>query len=160
SDPVLAAAELPAPLASPWLRLVAVFLDGLTVQAIVIPVRWFAGAYETTSQGDNYHGFFMRTTPLWSLIGLGVWLLLNWTFLQNGQTIGKRLLKLQVQRKDGSRIPAVRNLTHRVLPITLLEIVPVVGGLIALVDALLIFREKHNTLHDDIADTKVVQLPG
>jgi len=38
-------------------------------------------------------------------------------------------------------------------------IVPFIGVLAVLVDALLIFRKQHNTLHDDIADTQVVEVP-
>ena len=36
--------------------------------------------------------------------------------------------------------------------------IPVLGNLISLVDAILIFREEHNCLHDDIAKTRVVRV--
>lgn len=103
----------------------------------------------------------VRSAPemlLWSVIGLGLWLALNWTFLQNGQTIGKKTLKLQIQRKDGSKIAPMRIFTHRVLPIHVVVLIPILGNIMVLIDALLIFRKGHNTLHDDIADSKVVQL--
>ena len=45
----------------------------------------------------------------------------------------------------------------RYLPVTLLGVVPFVGGLVSLVDALLIFRDDRRCLHDQIADTIVVR---
>ena len=80
-------------------------------------------------------------------------------FLQHGQTIGKKLVAIRIVRKDGKPIDAIRIITHRILPVQLAGQVPCVGSLAVLVDALLIFRTDHNTLHDDIADTKVVVLP-
>ena len=35
---------------------------------------------------------------------------------------------------------------------------PLVGGFIGLIDALLIFREEKNCLHDDLAGTRVILL--
>lgn len=35
---------------------------------------------------------------------------------------------------------------------------PILGSIFALADALCIFRSRHNTIHDDIAGTKVIDL--
>jgi uncharacterized RDD family membrane protein YckC len=73
-----------------------------------------------------------------------------------GQTFGKRLMNIRVVRMDGSRVAFSRFIFLRWLPVTLLSAIPVVGGLVALLDPLLIFRESSRCLHDDIADTRVV----
>jgi uncharacterized RDD family membrane protein YckC len=93
---------------------------------------------------------------------------INWVFLKNGQTIGKKLLKIQVQDQQGGLLPVKDLVLKRFLPIQLAASLPalihpylgMVGGLIVLIDALCIFRSRYNTLHDDIAKSKVVKLPA
>lgn len=150
-----------APLATRGQRLGAFVIDWLIVLGIVSAIRVYAGDYDVTVvNGGSGRFYSMQTTPFWSAVATAIWLVLNSPFLQRGQSIGKKLLKLQIQRLNGSKITASHIVINRVLPIALLSLIPQVGGLIALVDVLLIFREKRNTLHDDIARTKVVQLVG
>lgn len=116
-------------------------------------------------------GYFQRTmeaaqrgvswTPealLWAVVGIVVVIAVNWTFLGRGQTIGKSALKLRIVRKDGTPADRARIITRRLLPIQLIAQIPFVGGLVGFIDCLCIFRSQRNTLHDDIADTKVVDL--
>ena len=109
---------------------------------------------EAAAQGVT----FRAESILWSVIGIGVFAAVNWKPLQKGQTIGKRVAGIRIVRKDGSPIPAMRIITHRLLPVQIAAIVPVIGSIAVLVDALMIFRPGRNTLHDDIADTKVIKL--
>lgn len=44
------------------------------------------------------------------------------------------------------------------LPVQVAALVPIVGSIAVLIDSLCIFRSGRNTLHDDIADTKVIKL--
>ena len=82
-------------------------------------------------------------------------LAINWNFLLQGQTIGKKILKIRIVRKDGSPITRTRIITHRILPVWLVSSIPY-ANIALLADALCIFRAGRNTLHDDFADTKVV----
>jgi uncharacterized RDD family membrane protein YckC len=99
---------------------------------------------------------------------LGAYVLVNWAFLKNGQTVGKMLLKIQVQKQTGGLLPVKDLILKRFLPMQLAASLPalispvlgVVGGLLVLVDVLCIFRARYNTLHDDIAGSKVVKLPA
>jgi uncharacterized RDD family membrane protein YckC len=67
------------------------------------------------------------------------------------------MLGIRVVRRDGSHCGLARIFFARYLPVTLLGAVPFVGGLVSLVDALLIFRDDRRCLHDEIADTIVVK---
>jgi uncharacterized RDD family membrane protein YckC len=73
-----------------------------------------------------------------------------------GQTFGKRIMGIRVVRTDGSRVTFARFIFLRWLPLAVVGVVPYIGGLIGLIDPLLIFRDSSQCLHDNIADTKVV----
>jgi uncharacterized RDD family membrane protein YckC len=76
---------------------------------------------------------------------------------KNGQTIGKFFLGIKIVRTDGSRVGVWRVLILRMFAIGLIELIPLVGFIITLLDPLLIFRESRKCLHDDFADTIVIK---
>jgi uncharacterized RDD family membrane protein YckC len=76
---------------------------------------------------------------------------------QRGQTLGKMVLGLRIVRPDGSRVSALRLFGLRYAIGTVVGAVPFVGWIYTLVDSLLIFRESHRCLHDQIADTVVIR---
>ena len=65
-------------------------------------------------------------------------------------------MDIRVVRVDGSRVSFARFVFLRWLPLAIVGCIPFVGGIVALIDPLLIFRESRRCLHDDIADTQVV----
>lgn len=92
-------------------------------------------------------------------IGFVAYVLVHgWLLHTRGQTVGKMLLKMRIVRTDGSRVGIVRLLLLRYLLNTLFCIVPLVGGLYALIDGLMIFRKSHKCVHDNLADTLVVKV--
>ena len=145
-------------LATPSSRLGASLLDALIMMVITLPVSWLTGYFTRTMEAAARGVTFHPEAIFWSAFGLVVWIAINWSALQNGQTIGKRALGLRIVRKDGSAIPAKRIITHRTLPVQVAALIPYVGTIAVFVDCLLIFRAGRNTLHDDIADTKVIKL--
>lgn len=84
--------------------------------------------------------------------------LIAWTYLtalsvsRNGQSIAKRMLGIKVVRSDGSRASLARIFWLRNVVNVLISIIPLYG----LVDALFIFSESRQCIHDRIADTIVV----
>lgn len=151
-----------APLASPWRRLGGAFLDGLAVMFASIPVAWLLekAGFNTHAFAHSSNGFSFRLEGFTGMtISFLVWMLINWSHLARGETLGKRLLGMKVVRKDGRPIPRANIITDRTLPVYLVSIVPGVGGLFVLIDCLLIFRSGRNTLHDDLAKTKVIRAP-
>ncbi|MEO6927119.1 MAG: RDD family protein [Rhodanobacter sp.] len=77
---------------------------------------------------------------------------------RHGQTIGKRVLDMSMVRTHGDRMGLVRYIFLRVLPVSLLGVIPFVGRFAWLVDALLIFGAERRCLHDLIADTIVIDV--
>lgn len=75
----------------------------------------------------------------------------------SGQSIGKRLLGIRIVRMDGSRASFGRIFFLRFFLVYVI-MGSVAWGLVQLVDALLIFRDSRRTLHDEIADTHVVEV--
>jgi len=140
-------------------RLGAVLIDGLIFSLGVMPM-----IIAVFVLGGMANMKDARSMEIGVALGIGVGALLflgvvawNCVLLhRRGQTIAKKLLGIRVVRKDGSRCGLARIFFARYLPVTLLGMVPFVGGLVSLVDALLIFRDDRRCLHDEIADTIVV----
>jgi uncharacterized RDD family membrane protein YckC len=138
-------------------RLAAVLVDGLIFGFSIVPGIFVLAMLGPESQASEID------TAL--AVGLGLSLLLfggvvvaNCVLLaRGGQTIAKRMLGILVLRLDGSHCGLGRIFFARYLPVTLLGLIPLVGGLVSLVDALLIFRDDRRCLHDEIADTIVVR---
>ena len=163
-------------LASPWIRLGAIIIDGLVlfpinfiIQKVFLKMPGPAEIYDAVRAGKSMESLMPGTgmVILVNLLGLGVFLAVNFVFLKKGQTIGKLALKLQIQRRsDGSLLPVQDIILRRLLPVwgvsmlgnALGTIFATIAGIFILVDALCIFRQQRNTIHDDIAGTKVVSL--
>lgn len=76
-----------------------------------------------------------------------------------GQTLGKVWLGLKIVRPDGSLPGAVRGLLVRELAVGVLELIPVLGLLLMIVDgAMMLLTDRRRSLHDEMADTIVVDL--
>jgi uncharacterized RDD family membrane protein YckC len=140
-------------------RLGAVLIDGLVFGLGTVPMIiavFVLGGMANMKDAPNME--------MGVAIGIGVGVLcfigvVAWNCVllhRRGQTIAKKMLGIRVVRKDGSRCGLTRIFFARYLPVTLLGMVPFVGGLVSLVDALLIFRDDRRCLHDEIADTIVV----
>ena len=141
-------------LAGRGVRLVAVLLDGVFAAlafwliSLVAPLSW------TPAPGVSLARFLVIN----GLVGFVLFVVLHGYLLATrGQTIGKMLLKVRIVRSDGSTASLTRIVGLRFLPTTVISLIPVIGGLYALVDCLLIFRESRRCLHDNIADTIVVK---
>jgi uncharacterized RDD family membrane protein YckC len=128
-------------------RLVAAILDGLIFGAMVYLPLIVAGGLvgkRGMSGGALVIGF----------VGLIVWSWLTIKFVNaNGQSIAKKMLGIKVVRKDGSPISLGRIFWLRNVVNALLGIIPLYG----IIDALLIFGEPRQCIHDKLADTIVIK---
>ncbi|BDU73439.1 RDD family protein [Mesoterricola silvestris] len=81
---------------------------------------------------------------------------------RHGQTVGKYVCKIRIVKQDGSLPTLVDSFFKRRFLFNLAGRIPVIGGVLGLVDILLIFRSSHRCLHDDVAGTLVVKqsVPG
>ena len=145
-------------LASPWRRLGANLLDTLILLVLFLPIMWFSGYFTRIMERAGKGSSWSAEQLLWAAVGFGIMLAINWNHLGRGQTIGKGIMQLRIIRKNGTTAERSHIILKRILPLQLIAQLPVLGGLFAIVDALCIFRSRHNTIHDDIAATKVIDL--
>jgi uncharacterized RDD family membrane protein YckC len=90
-------------------------------------------------------------------IGQVIFLLIQGRLLfKYGQTIGKRYLEIKISDLNGN-LPSFGTIYGlRYLSISIIPLIPVIGGLLGLVDILCIFRKDRRCIHDLIAGTKVI----
>ena len=141
--------------AAPATRLLAVIIEGLVLMPLTLPISYLMGNFDGIMTG--------RQPPLlnvvaMTVIGFVIFLGVNWVFLGNGQTVGKRVMGVQIVDLNGSVLPVPKLMLARYLPWWAISAIPVVGGLFALIDALFIFRKDRRCLHDHIAGTRVVRV--
>lgn len=149
--------EAPAPrqtgdlnLADRATRLVAVIVEGIIVS---IPLFFVAMLAAVTGPGGGQETMFLLL-----FVVILIYLLINLRFIfKYQQTIGKRIMNIKVVRTDGSPCSGARYLFLRIILIQIMAGVPFIGGIFALLDPLMIFRESRQCLHDNIADTIVVK---
>lgn len=135
-------------------------LGAMIVDAVILGgVLWLVSKVTPWNVfAPDVSGGMFRMLLVNLLVGFVVFCALNaYLLATQGQTIGKRLLGLRIVRPDGERASLVRLLGARYGVGYLLNLIPLVGGLYGLIDALLIFRSSCRCLHDNIADTIVVK---
>ena len=89
-----------------------------------------------------------------ALVGLVIWAWFTLKFMaRNSQSIAKKWLQIKVVRVDGSRVSLGRLIMLRNVVVWVLSMIPLFG----VVDALFIFGESRQCLHDRIADTIVIK---
>jgi uncharacterized RDD family membrane protein YckC len=143
-------------------RLGAALLDGLIFGLMVYTPFLVAGS------SAIFTAIITRQPLVWvagMVIGAAVagFMLLVWAVLtivfvnRNGQTIAKKLIGIKVVRRDGSKAGFARIFWLRNVVNTVITMVPILGGLYAIVDLLFIFGEPRRCVHDMIADTIVVR---
>jgi len=143
-------------LADPGRRLGASVLDKVIAVAMVAgPFLLFgmAGAAASTPAPESGPGAIVTLGLILSLVGLIAWLWLTLRFvIKNGQSIGKKILGIKVVRKDGTPVSLGRLIVLRNAVVWILAFIP----LFTFVDALCVFAESRQCIHDKIADTIVV----
>lgn len=148
------------PLAGLGARLGASILDGLIFFLVVyLPMLLLTGMDNLLVGTEvNYMGILAGPGGIAGGIGLLALIAITiYLVHKNGQTIGKKMVGIKVVRTDGSRASLGRIFWLRNVPLWLVSIIPLVGGIISLVDTLLIFRSSRQCLHDQIAGTIVVE---
>ncbi len=139
-------------------RFAAYILDGVILGAIIyIPLLIGGGAGLITAAITGREPHLGAAFAIWVLImllGCVAWVWVTIVLVaRNGQTIAKKLLDIKVVRSDGSKASLGRIFWLRNFVNALLAIIPFYG----LIDALLIFGDQRQCIHDKIADTIVVK---
>ncbi len=146
-------------------RLGAAFLDGLigTIASLPALLVNFGAMMEAARAGGSnpfamYGALYSGVGGILSLLLLLALIGVTIVLVQrNGQTIGKKIVGIKVVRKNGERATLGRIFGLRNLVPIIITLIPLVGALFALVDALMIFGAEKRCLHDMMADTIVIR---
>ena len=141
-------------------RLGAAIVDILVSVVVVLPVLIaLAMAVGTGSLGTETIISAVFGTMGYASMVLGIaWVAVTiYLVNKNGQTIGKKMLGIKVVRSDGSRASLGRIFWLRNFVNGIPASIPYIGSVYGLADALWIFGEKRQCLHDKIADTIVIR---
>lgn len=112
-----------------------------------------SGVEEAAAAADNAN-LAIGLAGVFTFVGLIVWLVITIVLMRrNGQSIGKKATGIKVVRSDGSPVSLARLVWMRNVLNWVISIIPLYG----LIDALFIFGESRQCLHDKLADTIVVK---
>jgi uncharacterized RDD family membrane protein YckC len=145
----------PGELAERASRLGAVIVDSIILlvaylPSIIVAVRHFdpqRGLRNFLNEGMYFTGCLVL-----------VWVVITCVLVaRHGQTIGKRLIGIRVVRSNGEKASFWRIFLLRNVVNAIPGLIPIVSYIYGLVDALFIFGESRQCLHDKIADTIVVK---
>lgn len=140
------------PLASRGSRATAVSLDACFYFLAFLP-----GFLAVWQGGEDATLLFGGLAGV-ALLGLVVYQ--TYLVATTGQSIGKRLIGIRIVRSDGSPVEFVHGVLIRSWALGLAQVIPIIGGFIPIIDALMIFSEDRRCLHDRLADTIVVDVSG
>ncbi len=147
-------------------RLLAVLINGLLASVVGSPF------YYAMFSGMNLSELGTNPNAVWAMYGrgfssglglLGLALVLaflayqGYIYANTGQTLGKKWMGVRVVRSNGSKVDGARLIGLREIVPVLIAFIPCLGSIFSLVDPLCIFRSTQQTLHDQMADTIVVQ---
>jgi uncharacterized RDD family membrane protein YckC len=152
--------------ASRMSRLGAAIIDSLIIFIPMMPAYLQAWPQIVQAGAAGQRGTFavwgvIAGTGGWFYVGL-LWfviaLIINGVLAyRNGQTIAKKWLGIKDVRADGSRASFARIFWLRNVVNVAISLVPLIGSLYGLVDALFIFGSAKRCVHDYIADTIVIR---
>ena len=141
-------------LASRWLRLGGAIVDSVAVMLVTLPVMYVGGWWTMVMSGRQPD---LAQVLGWNAFGFLAFVAVHgWLLHTSGQTLAKRMLGMKIVDMAGNKPPFLRLLGLRYFVPQALYLVPYVGGLVALVGLLLIFREDRRAMHDHFAGTQVV----
>lgn len=135
-------------LASRGNRFAGSVVDGLVYAVGIIP-----GMIMASTVNDEALVGLAVLVPIF-FIACFQWYLISTT----GQSIAKRWLGMKIIKTSGEDVDFVSGVLLRSWVVGFINIIPVVGSIFPLLDALFIFGDEHRTLHDMIAGTKVISV--
>lgn len=140
--------------ASRWKRLGGAIIDILVVMAIVYPIMFATGILQQSFSEGN---LTIGQQIFFSGVGCVVFLILNgYLLFKRGQTIGKVIVKTRIVDMNRNLPNFGKLIILRYFILWLLNLIPIIGGAIGLVNVLFIFGKDCRCLHDYLAGTQVI----
>ncbi|MFT6909963.1 MAG: putative RDD family membrane protein YckC [Oleiphilaceae bacterium] len=141
-------------LATRWQRCWAALLDILLVMVVTMPAMYFSGGFDGVSVGMQPSLSYNIAIGLLAVV---VFALINGRGLvNNGQTVGKKLLGIRLVNLDGN-LATLSQLLKVYFIFLLLPLIPVAGGGFNVINIAFIFGKQKRCLHDYFAGTKVIK---
>jgi uncharacterized RDD family membrane protein YckC len=145
-------------------RLVAQMLDGLLALIALGPGMMESLRSGAFREGGNLafvRGFGTSGAGTFSGIAwLALLLLQAYLVTVRGQSLAKGWLGIKIVKLDGAPVKFTSGVLLRHWLFLALQYVPGIGGVVALADAVFIFRNDRRCAHDLVAGTKVIQVKG
>ena len=139
-------------------RLGAAIIDSIIFMLMVyLPggLGVLAGTFSNAGDGNSLP---FIAGGLLATVGLVAW---GWVTAVNvrrsGQSLAKKMFNIKVVRSNGEPVSLGRVFWLRNAVNTVLSAIPFLGALYGIADALFIFTESRQCLHDKLADTIVVK---
>ncbi len=162
------------PIASRGTRLVASILDGIFIALMAAPVYaiclYVFVDREVWANLEDFESLppeVQQAAVAKLYIASGISQLIAYIFpvilyaimvTKSGQTLGKKCMKIRILDRDSGELPGfVKGVLIRGWAVVLLYCIPIAGQIFLLVDVCMIFREGNRCLHDQMADTIVVE---
>lgn len=146
----------PYELATRLSRLAAIIIDTIVGLVVNLPFWQMTNYFDGILSGHQ--------PPLSILIGgvvygVAAYLLVHGYLLKKyGQTIGKRVMGIYIANIETHEKASLMDiLLKRFFPVAVINIIPIVGPYLGLIDALFIFRKDQRCVHDHIANTHVLK---
>lgn len=144
-------------LASRGKRLAAAVVDVFIFFPLVLLIAQPLGLINI-SDPAKMQGFNLDQTMQLFIIGQVLFLLVQGYLLHTqGQTIGKKLLKIRIVSLDDELLGIGQLYFVRYLTFSLIAQIPIIGAFISMVNVLFIFGQDRRCLHDRLAGTKVIE---
>jgi uncharacterized RDD family membrane protein YckC len=141
-------------------RFFASWIDGMVSIALSkIGLLLFGLTNEEFLKNYMFDSFSLFLNTIFLIVTIIVLDIVIPTYFWNGQTIGKKIVRIRVVTDEGEDVD-VKTMTMRSLFLLVsginLPVIPEGMMAIYLVDSIMIFRKDKKTLHDLMAKTKVV----
>ncbi|ENN9982529.1 RDD family protein [Vibrio vulnificus] len=143
-------------LASRWSRVGAAIIDSVVLGIVMLPLAYFTGGFDGLVQDPPVEPSFSYQVVM-ALLGFSLYCVVNWKLLgQSGQTVGKKAMKIKVVNIDGSQAKVQDLVFKRYAFMVFISYIPLVGGILNLINLIMIFGKQKRALHDRVAKTRVI----
>src|SRR5690606_28827614 len=143
-------------------RLGAAIIDMIIMLVVLIPVMFIGGYFDMINEAmatGAQPG--LATGLMWNLISIVIFVVLQFFPLNaSGQTWGKKVLKVKIVDMQGNKPDMTKLMGIRYVLVYAISCIPFIGGILYLINVLMIFRNDRRCARDLIAGTKVVHADG
>lgn len=152
------------PLATRLQRFGGAIVDGILYAVASAPAYMGISFMELGRRSQTSSNPFLLYTiaGFWGFIAAGLtvslWIVQWYLIATRGQSIGKIVAKTRIVRVDGGRAGFKEAVALRTWIPWAVSLIPKIGGVLAFIDILFVFRSDRRCVHDLIAGTKVIDV--